>query len=66
MRRARSSLEDQVGGLVDDAHRRTHGRAALAAAPEAVEPRRYPSAPEGTVAIRADRADGRATGRRVA
>jgi hypothetical protein len=67
MRRERSSLEDQVGGLIDHGGRRSRRRdAQQASASDPVEPERYDLTGKATVAIRAARASGEPAHRRVA
>jgi hypothetical protein len=63
MRRARYNLEEQVGGLIDHEDRpaRRHE-----VPPVADEPQRYGLTARATLAIRAARASGERTHRRVA
>ena len=67
MQRARHSLEEQVGGLIDHGGRRRRRRdAAPPVATEAEEPQRYGLTARATLAIRAARASDRPAERRVA
>jgi hypothetical protein len=67
MRRERFNLEEQVGGLIDHGGRRERRHEAPSApAPEAEAPRHYGLTKRATLAIRAARASGERTHRRVA
>ena len=67
MRRERSNVEEQVGGLIDHRERRARRREApQVSESELVEPQRYGLTPQATVAIRAERASSAPAHRRVA
>ena len=67
MRATRFNLEDQVGGLIDRHESRPRRRDVAPPAPtEPAEPERYPLTKRATLAIRASRASGDGSRRRVA